>query len=279
MNAAACAETRRASQAEASHEREDRKPLYLGVRVRGRVDVEGLAFRVRSATRADARFPFARVSRIISGTGVDWSAEALHACFERGIPVIVVDRCGTPVGFFMPALAQPSSFAEAVAEFLDRPDWAEIYGCWLRATRMRILAAWRGERQARGEPVDGREFRELVRAHVYRTTSAPSDPFDESAGICRGALHAIAAQALLRWRLKAVFWTTGGGRLDLLADLTSLLALRLQLEASARMRAGLETEAAALRALEALAGKLHEEAERTLCGLARRVRELLAEWR
>lgn len=254
-----------------------RRPLYLCARVTARVDVDGPALRVRSTGRAEARYPLYRVSRVIASSRVDWSAAALQACLETGIPIVIVAGSGAPLGSFQPASVRASRLAEDMDELLDRPDGREIYGTWLRAARMRMLGEWRTGRETAGEPPAAGEFKELVRRHVYG--SADATPFGEATGLWRGALCALVAEALRRAGLQPVQWGSGGMALNLLDDVTRLLELRLRLEVRAGMEHGLAGEAIVLRVFHALSGSLEEQCGRVLASLARRLKQALAEWR
>lgn len=256
---------------------EARRPLFLGGGLRGWVDLDGPGLRVRSERLASARYPLARVSRVIASSGMNWSAGALRACLEGGIPIVIVAEDGTPLGCIYPARPHVSRLAEALDEMLDRPDWAELYGCWLRAMRMRLLLQWRAGREAEGESADPAAFRELVRRLAYE--GKPGGDIPPIRGFCQGAVRALAAQTLRRWSLKPVFIAGGGGSLDLLGDLSGLLELRLGLEIGPAMQQTLEDEAFALRVLHTASARLETLADDTIRRLARRVREVLAEWR
>lgn len=254
-----------------------RRPLYLCARVKAQVDADGPALRVRSAGRAEARYPLYRVSRVIASSRVDWSAAALQACLETGIPIVIVAGSGAPLGSFQPASVRASRLAEDMDEFLDRPDGREIYETWMRAARMRVLGEWRTGREAAGDPLAAGVFKELVRRYVYGPADAT--PFGEPTGLWRGALCALAAEALRRAGLQPVHWASGGRALNLLDDLTRLLELRLRLEVGAGMEHGLAGEPVVLRVFHALSGRLEEQCGRVLASLARRVKQVLAEWR
>lgn len=254
-----------------------RKPLYLYARGKGRVDVDGPALRVRAAGRAEARYPLYRVSRVIASSRVDWSAAALQACLETGIPIVIMAGNGAPLGSVQPARIRVSRLSEDLDELLDRPDWRDIYENWLRAARMRVLSEWRTEEEAAGRRLGAGEFKELVRSHVYG--SANAIPFNEANGIWRAALCALAGTALRRAGLQPVHWGAGGAPLNLLDDLMRVLELRLRLEVRAGMEHGLSGEAVALRVFHALSDSLDEQCERLLASLARRVKQVLAEWR
>lgn len=255
---------------------ESRRPLYLGARLKARVDVDGPALRVRSAGRAEARYPLYRISRVIASAHIDWSAEALRACLESEIPIVIVAGDGAPLGSVQPVCVAASRLSEDIDELLDRPDWREIYGNWLRAARMKAVSEWRTGREIEGKALAPGEFKEMVRKFVYG--SADAIPFEETSGIWRAALCALAASVVRRAELQTTYWGAGGSALHLLDDMTRLLELRLRLEIEGRMEHGLTDEAVALRVFHALSDKLDEQCGRFLSSLARRVKQVLAEW-
>lgn len=258
-------------------EKPGRRPVYLRTRGKTRVDVDGAAFRVRAAGRTEVRYPLYRVSRVIANPNVEWSADALRACLEAGIPVVVVSENGSPLGSVFPVHPRASRLTEDIDELLDRPDWREIYTLWLRAARMRILREWRTGREAAGNPPAPGEFKDLVRKYVY--AAADAVPFEEATGIWRGAICALAATALSREGLQASYWGAGGAPLLLLHDLTRLLELDLRLEIDSRMGASLVGETTVLRVFHAVSERLEKQCSRILASLARRIRQVLAEWR
>ncbi len=258
------------------HPEECRRPLYLCARLEARVDADGPALRVRSAGRAEARYPLYRVSRVIASTRVDWSAAALRACLESGIPIVIVAGSGVPLGSVQPACVSASRLCEDIDELLDRPDWREIYENWLRAARMRMLAEWRTDRETDGNPLAPGEFKEMVRRYVYGPPDA--GPFAEAMGLWRGALCALTAEALRRFGLQPVYWGAGGTALNLLDDVARVLELRLRLEVDSGMERGLTGEAVALRVFHAISDKLDVQCGRILLSLARRLKQVLAEW-
>jgi len=258
------------------HPEECRRPLYLGMRLKARVDVDGLALRVRSAVRAEARYPLSRVSRVIASARVQWSAEALEACLEAGIPVVIMAPNGALLGSVQPACVRASRFSEDIDEFLDRPDWHDIYGNWLRAARMRILREWRAARGAAGNPLGPGEYGEMVRKLVYGPAGA--GPFEGETGVWRAALYALASVALRGAGLQPLSCGAGGTMLNLVEDLTRLLELRLRLEVHGEMQQALVGEAVVVKVFHAVSERLEVEAHRVLVSLARRVKQVLSEW-
>ncbi|MDW8469607.1 MAG: CRISPR-associated endonuclease Cas1 [Burkholderiales bacterium] len=255
---------------------EARRPLYIGRGVAARVDLDGPALRLRARRRAERRYPLYRISRVVAGPSVEWGADAVRACLAQAIPIVIVGDDGAPLGWIYPARSKTSRLHSAIEELLDRPDWREWYGNWLRAMRMRTVVDWHERRQTEGTQPDPLELRELIRRHVYASQTSVEV---EIGGVCRGALCALAAQVLSRFGLKPVYFGHGGEPLELLGDLAGLLALRLSLEVRPAMHGVFEREASALRVLHALSDKLNGLATEAIASLARRLRETLDEWR
>lgn len=266
-----------AAKAAASGPRDCGRPLYLCARQNTRVDADGPALRVRATGRAEARYPLCRISRVIASDRVDWSAAALGACLQSGIPIVIVGRSGAPLGSVQPAHVVPSRLADDLDELLDRPDWREIYDNWLRATRMRVLADWQREREAAGDPLAPGEFTGMVRKFVYGRADVTA--FAAATGLWRAAVGALAVTAMRRHGLRPVHWGTGGTDLNLLGDLGQLLELRIRLEVREGMEQAVDGEALALWVFHALSARLDAECERILRSLARRMKQVLSEWR
>jgi hypothetical protein len=256
---------------------ERRRPLYISARLKTQMDVDGAALRARTAAGAVARYPLERVSRVIANACVDWSAAALRACMERGIPIVIAGGHGAPLGTVQPARVSASQLSADLEELLDRPDWREIYNNWLRATRMRTVSRRWAEREGEEQALSSDEFREAVRRFVYNVDHAVI--FDEQTGIWRSALLALAATTLHRAGLQTMYWGAGPSVLRLLEDMTGLLELALRLEISGVMERSIADEAVALRVLHAMTPELEAQCGWALASLARRVKQVLSEWR
>jgi hypothetical protein len=251
--------------------------LFLGPAVRARVDLDGPALRMRAVGKAETRFPLYRISRIVASAHVSWSSDALRACLEGAIPIVVMSKDGSPLGSIQPARPRRSPLADALEELLDWPDWRDVHACWLRAARMRILADWRRARQHEGAALDPHAYRELVRTEVYG--GGTGCPNQDMTGLWRSALYALAASTTRRWGVPPLLWGSGGEALDLRRDLAALLELRLRLEVRREAEAALKGEATMLLVLHAMMEKLESEAARAMQSLARRVNQVLTEWR
>jgi hypothetical protein len=253
-----------------------RRPLYLGGETRAVVDLDGPALLVHARGRAEARYPLARVSRVVAHFRTEWRARAVMACFERGIPIVVTGADEAPLGYMLPAVQAPSRLDRNIQEVLDRPDWREHYGDWLRAERMRLLAEWQGRREAAGSPVPEGTVRELRRRHVYL---GERPEVIAEGGLLKAAIRALAAESLRKAGLRAVYWGFGGEALPLLQDLSELLELSLCLELRGLGESAHFDTPSFLRVFHAFASSLAGVCSAVLGRLHRRVRALLEEWR
>ena len=237
-----------------------RLPLYLIDRGPARVDADGPSLVVRSPQRADARYPLCRLSRIITGSHVEWSARALDACRRERLIIVFLDGHGQTTGYLYPAHAHPAALGDLIEEILDRPDWTEIYADWLRAQRMSLVERHRRTCSAAGRMLDEDDYRDLVRLYVYRADD--TGPLLPPESIAAAALTARVHQTLReqglrpryfgtplsrvagrgltaavpdRWRPHAQIperfhWSAGIATLELADDLTSLLELSYHLD-------------------------------------------------
>lgn len=117
----------------------DTRTLYLGSVERKRVDSTGDALVVRNNRAQTMRFPFARVSRIISSTNVDWTGAALAHCLQRGIAISWMDVHRDLIGTCYPCNRQYQPLDVAIVMWLEAPNGYEGYQNWLRSRRMDVL--------------------------------------------------------------------------------------------------------------------------------------------
>lgn len=253
-----------------------RLPLYLRGRVPTRVDVDGPAFLVQRQDKSPARYPFARVARIISATSVQWSARALTACMEQDIPIVFTGRGGVVCGYLHAIQRSPSRLDAALTELLDRPDALEHYALWLRAERMRTLQEWRQSREVAGRPVDEDEFRQLLRRHVYHADQALHGMAAES--LYTSALSAYVLQQLQRSGARPQYWGPAAQPLRLANDLTALLSLRLALEMHGLGEAAHGDDAVMLTVLHNFGPKVQDHCHGLLARLHKHIREVLERW-
>jgi hypothetical protein len=204
------------------------RPLYLAGPRDATVDAEGPGLVVSAKSRALRRYPFARVSRVVSNRHMQWKARAIQACLEQGIPIVWVDGAGVAVGYLQPRLRVPSRLHDVLQELLSRPDWRQHFDAWLRSERMRAVREWRIARQSSGQVVEERAWAELVRQHVYGDP-AESRVSGPEGNICRSALMALTAQYVLRCGARHGYVADDGEELDVVDELTTLLEVALVL--------------------------------------------------
>lgn len=253
-----------------------RLPLYLRGRERTTVDAEGPALAVRRTGRAIARYPVARLARVIAGPNVHWTGRALRLCMVYEIPIVLMGTGESPVGYIQPALVHRSGMDGLLRQWVDRPEWSEQLKNWMRAQRMRILKNWRTAQAQAGKPVSEDEFNELVRRHVQHPATEQYPRVPET---YRAALSAFASQKLQEAGIGARYWGHGGDVLDLRAALLELLEIALSLEFSGLGHASQVDEAARLRILHAFGQSLSQTLYHILGNLHQHVRGHLEEWR
>ena len=115
------------------------KPLYLKGVEPLKVSLDGPALKVSQRGAADRRFPLRRVSRVIVSNRVAWSTRALLACADEGITVCFLSRNGTPRARWTGRPSPRSEFLQRWHDFVDRPDWQELFTQWRTAVRRRAV--------------------------------------------------------------------------------------------------------------------------------------------
>jgi hypothetical protein len=116
------------------------RPLYLegGQRVVVRLD-DGVALRVQRDQRARSLYPLRRLSRVISGCGVEWSTEALVACLHAGVPVVFRDGRGQTVGWCFGKRRRETTLGELLRLGVGEADWDLRFGAWAAAVHRREI--------------------------------------------------------------------------------------------------------------------------------------------
>jgi hypothetical protein len=235
-----------------------RVPLYLAGGSRPlRVYLDGPALAVAGGRKLSGRYPLDRVVRVVVSGRVEWAASALAACMEQGIPVTFLRRSGEPLGTLQPAWERVGTVASALEEFLRRPDWADVYGNWLRAAKAATAREW--ARAAGWNRLDERLRRTVYQAGGNRI-SAP------------GWCVSLIAERLAAAGLRPAYWGLGGRRLELASDLARLLQLALEARFEAPGDSG---SAAGAAAFERHAQSLRERCERYLQEFVLRIRRFL----
>jgi len=117
----------------------DRKPLYLNLKNNPRVRCEGSALRIDGDGRAPVYIPLRRLSRIVASQHAAWDTEALLACADRGITILIVREDGGPAARVMGRPGERQELRQRLLDLIQRPDWKTLYGGWLYAIERQIL--------------------------------------------------------------------------------------------------------------------------------------------
>lgn len=121
------------------------KPLYLHADRPLVVSLDGPALRIARTGCADQRFPLRRISRVMVSGNASWSTGALLACADAGVTVCFLTAAGTPRARWIGRATARNELAQRWQDFLDRPDWSDLYTEWRIATTRRAVrfCAWR----------------------------------------------------------------------------------------------------------------------------------------
>jgi hypothetical protein len=152
------------------------KTLYLNAQRELSVTLDGPSLLVHVGGDAARRYPFARLSRVVTRGEVKLSFPALCQLGTAGIPVLALSATDEPQGYFLPYKFRTARTQERLEDFLSRPDWAGCLGDWIRSVgRREILAAARmlgtGLRDPRPEAA-ARDLRAAATARI------PSERFE-----------------------------------------------------------------------------------------------------
>lgn len=254
-----------------------RLPLYLYGSVPARISLDGRALLVRRAGKADARYPLSRITRIVCGPNVEWSAQALAVCLEYDLPVVFLDKVGQPAGYLRATQAKPSRLDNVLNELLDRADGLTHYAEWLRAERMRVLVAWRKGLEEQKKTIAKEEYSKLVRRYVYRCEEAHIGGAGEP--VFRSAIYAHTLEQVQRAGARPIYWGQHGAPLQLASDLAGVLYFSLILELRGLGSLIHGDKAALLTVLHTYEHMLTQNCHAMLGRLHRRIKELLEEWR
>ncbi len=213
-----------------------RKALYLATSTPLRIDAEGETLLLRRAAHATARYPLARIDRIICNRHADWSGNALARCLAHGIPLVWVDGHGTALGSAGPRLATAQPFDALLDSYLERADWRSHYDNWLKRRRLDILVLTALRATYAGHPMSQADFDDHKRAYVYNGQIDPVFP-----EMARAWCHAFVVKQLAIVAIATTHWAYDGQPLDLADDLCGLLWAELNLEAASLAAAADQT--------------------------------------
>lgn len=254
-----------------------RLPLYLPGARHTEVRCDGPSL-VVSANNSDAkRYPFARISRVISRSSVEWRASAIAACISEAIPLVFISADGEPVGYLAPTAVRASALDRVLRELFELPMGTLIYRNWQRAERMRALRRWQHRQEEHGREINDAAFKELAREYVY----LESDASFRLAGahVYNAALAAYALEHIVKVGAQPRYWAHEGVSVELASDIGNLLGVVLALELHGLGQRAQGDLAALLRVLHGFGPALREELRCHVGSLHRRMREALETWR
>lgn len=253
------------------------RPLFLTRQVGVVVVHDGPSLIVRAGRRTPMRYPFARLSRVVSSLAVDWQAAALTACIRAGVPVVFVERDGKVAGYVQPMARSASNLNRLIDEWLAESEWRDTYENWLRSERMRIFSKWAKGLAEAGRMLEARELAELSRQYVH--VGKHPTTLGEKQGLYRAALLALVAEQVRKAGLQPRYPGFGGATLDLVDDLCRLLEVALALELHGLGSGANLGTPVMLRVLHAFGPRLTNLCGGVLGRLYRRVLEEVERWR
>ena len=199
-----------------------RKAVYLNGtdRLRVRAGAEALAI-VRPGGDV-ARLPIARISRITASRRVDWDAEALILCMERGIPIIFLDTTGRPVGVCQPRHLRADTLSTLIEGAMEQAAWPQRHENWLRHRRSIIVAEWRKRQERKCGLTWLGEWHGYQRDYVHRN-ELPESSTPEVLGWLLG----LVVESLHAHGLNNRYCGCQPAPFDLAMELTELLRAEL----------------------------------------------------
>ena len=115
------------------------KPLYLSGARPLTVALDGPALRITQPGSSTLRFPLRHVSRVVVSGSVSWTTDALLACADEGICICFLTSRGAPRARLTGRLSSRGLLHQRWTDFLDHPDWPDLYKQWGRSSRTRAL--------------------------------------------------------------------------------------------------------------------------------------------
>ena len=252
------------------------RPLYLMTRKKCTVKLDGPSLVIGVESKMRSRYPLNRISRVVSSQNVEWKPQAISACLTSGIPIVLLNQSGIPVGYIQPMVPSVSTLDTLLREFVGLHNWREILDIWVRAERMRAVRTTLQKRQLNGRPVDDDIRCEWVRRFVYgeRKISA----LDGYAGIYQAALMALVCQKLRKAGIAFIYHAEDGTEFHVATELCSLFEVSLALELQGLGSQLNPQTRECLRIIDAYMDEFEDVCAQMLGRLCCRTRRLLSEW-
>jgi len=203
------------------------KPLHIEPRERTEVCLDGPALRIERPRQAPVWVPLRRISRITLSVRVNISLEAILACSERGIVILLHDDREAPAARIVGRAGRLTQLRQRLLDLTEEPDWKKSYGDWRYAMNRRIAATLGRRLQApltlHNHP---RNMARWVREQIGQVVGEETERMTRI--LFRQQALAWMQQRLLQLGLGAENELWLAGPPDLAQDLANLLAFRLE---------------------------------------------------
>jgi hypothetical protein len=117
------------------------RPLYLqGGSAQRLVLDASQRLRIQCKDQPERCIPLHHISRIICTSTLDISSAVLVACLQSGIPLSIMNKDGTTLGWCMGARRKETTLVQLLSHALDDPSWDALYPNWLQLQNMATAA-------------------------------------------------------------------------------------------------------------------------------------------
>lgn len=201
------------------------RPLYLVPKDRVQVRCNGEFLFVQQRGREARHYAVRHLDRVVCSHLVAWEGDAMTLCLRHGVTVSWLDSHSQLLGHCTPTVADTHPLHACLERFVESTSAEQRWDNWFRHRRMHVLSAYAARRQAGGDEIPEREWRELKRQFIYwRQVPLQLHPD------LLGPFQAMLVARLARERVQTTYLCRGGQVLDLLDDLTVLVWGELNLE-------------------------------------------------
>ncbi len=195
-----------------------RKPIYLDCKESAHLDLDGPSLLLSTESRAGIRFPLQQISRIVITGNCHLHSDAIRACAERGV-VILVAGSEASSAVVVPSGGGQERLSERIERFLEQPDAPELYANWKSGGERREIQVFLRKTRIVATDLRPHFVARLREAHLLRMGETAA----QMPRLAKSLLSARAAEWLLRKRVN--IQTVEGRRRDvcLVSDCGTIL--------------------------------------------------------